>query len=87
MREASLWSAASLTYHAIMGVFSKVKPHTDRACYSIYHKQACEVIVISASHQVAARDGEDVGSDYPLKITLKHNALSVLVPEYRGIFD
>ncbi len=87
VREASLWSAASLTYHAIMGVFSKVKPHTDRACYSIYHKQACEVIVISASHQVAARDGEDVGSDYPLKITLKHNALSVLVPEYRGIFD
>ena len=87
VREASLWSAASLTYHAVKGVISKDKPHSDRACYSIYHIQADEVIVLSASGQVAARDGEDVGSEYPLKISLKHHALSVLVPIYRGFFD
>lgn len=87
VREASLWSAASLSYHAVKGVFSKLKPHGDRPCYSIYHRQAKEVIVLSASHQVAARDGEDVGSDFPLKISLKHNALLVLVAEVKGFFD
>jgi hypothetical protein len=39
------------------------------------------------SHQLAARDGEDVGSDFPLKITLKHNALLVLAPEVKGFFE
>ena len=87
VREASLWSAGSLLYHAVKGVFSKVKAHGDRPCYSIYHTQAKEVIVLSASHQVAARDGEDVGSDFPLRITLKHNALLVLVPEVKRYFD
>lgn len=87
VREASLWSAGSLMYHAVKGVFSKVTAHGDRPCYSIYHKQAKEVVVLSASRQVAARDGEDVGSDFPLKITLKHNALLVLVPEVKGFFD
>ena len=87
VREASLWSAASLTYHAIKGVFSKVKAHGDRPCYSIFHRQAKDVAVLSASHQVAARDGEDVGSDFPLKITIKHNALLVLAPVIKGFFD
>jgi len=87
VREASLWSAGSLIYHAIKGVFSKIKAHGDRPCYSIFSRQTKEVIVLSASNQVAARDGEDVGSDLPLKITLKHNALSVLVPEVKGFFD
>ena len=87
VREASLWSAGSLMYHAVKGAFSKVSPHGDRPCYSIYHRQAKEVTVISVSHQVAARDGEDVGSDFPLKISIKHNALSVLIPEVKGFFD
>ena len=87
VREASLWSAGSLMYHAVKGVFSKVTAHGDRPCYSIYHKQAKEVVVLSASRQVVARDGEDVGSDFPLKITLKHNALLVLLPEVKGFFD
>ena len=86
VREASLWSAGSLVYHALKGAFSKVKPHGDRPCYSIYSKQAKKVVVLSASNQVAARDGEDVGSDLPLKITLEHNALNVLVPEVKGFF-
>jgi len=87
VREASLWSAGSLMYHALKGVFSKIKPHGDRPCYSIYNKQAKEVVVLSASNQVAARDGEDVGSDFPIKITLEHNALTVLVPETKGFFE
>lgn len=87
VKEANLWSAGSLTYHAIKGVFSEIKPHGERSCYSIFHKQACDVVVLSASHQVAARDGEDVGTDFPLKITIKHNALRVLVPEAKGFFD
>ncbi|MEM7009214.1 MAG: diacylglycerol kinase family protein [Thermodesulfobacteriota bacterium] len=87
VREASLWSGASLAYHAIKGVFSNIKPHGERPCYSIYHHQANEVIVLSASHQLAARDGEDVGSEFPLKISIRHNALSVLIPEIRGFFD
>lgn len=87
VREASLWSAGSLMYHAVKGVFSKVNPHGERPCYSIFHRQAKEVIVLSVSHQVAARDGEDVGSNFPLKISLKHNALLVLVPEVKGFFD
>ena len=87
VREASLWSAGSLIYHALKGAFSKVKPQEGRPCYSIFSRQAKEVIVISASHQVAARDGEDVGSDFPLKITLKHNALLVLGPEIKGFFE
>jgi len=87
VREASLWSAGSLMYHAVKGVFSKVIPHGERPCYSIFHRQAKEVVVLSASHQVAARDGEEVGSDFPLKISLKHNALLVLVPEVKGFFD
>ncbi|MCH7951051.1 MAG: diacylglycerol kinase family lipid kinase [Candidatus Dadabacteria bacterium] len=87
VREASLWTAASLIYHAVKGVFSKAKPHGDRPCYSIFSRQAKEVIVFSASNQLAARDGEDVGSDFPLKITLKHNALLVLAPEVKGFFE
>jgi len=87
VKEASLWSAGSLTYHVIKGAFSEITPHGDRPCYSIFHRQACDVVVLSASQQVAARDGEDVGSDFPLKITIKHNALRVLVPEVKGFFD
>jgi len=87
VREASLWSVGSLLYHALKGAFSKVKPHGDRPCYSIFSRQAKEVIVLSASNQVAARDGEEVGSDFPIKITLEHNALTVLVPETRGFFE
>jgi len=87
VKEASLWSAGSLTYHAIKGAFSEIKPHGDRPCYSIFHRQACDVVVLSASGQVAARDGEEVGSDFPLKISIKHNALKVLVPEVKGFFD
>jgi len=87
VREASLWTAASLIYHAVKGVFSKAKPHGDRPCYSIFSRQAKEVVVLSASNQVAARDGEDVGSDFPIKITLKHNALLVLAPEVKGFFE
>lgn len=87
VREASLWSAASLGYHALKGVFSNVKAHSDRPCYSIFHRQAKEVVVTSVSNQVVARDGEDVGSNLPLKITIKHNALSVLIPKLRGFFD
>jgi diacylglycerol kinase (ATP) len=87
VKEASLWSAGSLTYHAIKGAFSEVKPHGDRPCYSIYHKQACDVVILSASGQVAARDGEDIGSGFPLKITIKHNALRVLVPKVKEFFD
>jgi len=87
VKEASIWSAGSLTYHAIKGVFSKIKPHGDRPCYSIFHRQACDVVVLSASGQLAARDGEEVGSNFPLKITVKHNALKVLVPEVKGFFD
>ncbi len=87
VREASLWTAASLIYHAVKGVFSKAKPHGDRPCYSIFSRQAKEVVVMPVSHQLAARDGEDVGSDFPLKITLKHNALLVLAPEVKGFFE
>lgn len=87
VREASLWSAGALMYHAVKGLFSKIKPHGNRPCYSIYHKKAKDVVVLSASHQLAARDGEEVGSDLPLKISLKHNALLVLVPEVKGFFD
>ncbi len=87
VREASLWSAGALMYHAVKGMFSKVAVHGDRPCYSIYHKQAKEVVVISASHQVAARDGEDVGSGFPLKVSLKHNALLVLAPVIKGFFE
>jgi len=86
VREASLWSAGSLLYHALKGAFSKAKPHGDRPCYSIFSRQAKEVIVLSASNQVAARDGEEVGSDFPIKITLEHNALTVFVPETKGFF-
>lgn len=87
VREASLWSVASLSYHALKGVFSNVKAHGDRPCYSIFHRQAKEVIVTSVSSQVVARDGEDVGSELPLKVTIKHNALRVLIPKLRGFFD
>lgn len=87
VREASLWSAASLIYHAVKGVFSDFQPHGERPCYSIYHKQAKEVVVLSASNQVAARDGEEVGSDFPLKLSIQHHALKVLVPEVKGFFD
>lgn len=87
VREASLWTAASLIYNAVKGVFSKAKPHGDRPCYSIFSRQAKEVVVMPVSHQLAARDGEDVGSDFPLKITLKHNALLVLAPEVKGFFE
>ena len=87
VREASLWTAVSLIYHVVKGVFSKAKPHGDRPCYSIFSRQAKEVVVMPVSHQLAARDGEDVGSDFPLKITLKHNALLVLAPEVKGFFE
>ena len=87
VREASLWSAGSLIYHSVKGLFSSNQPHSDRPCYSIYHTQACDVVVLSASGQVAARDGEDVGSEFPLKIKVKHDALSVLVPDVKGFFD
>ncbi len=87
VREASIWSALSLSYHALKGVLSNVKAHGDRPCYSIFHRQAKEVIVTSLSNQVVARDGEDVGSNLPLKITIKHNALRVLIPKLRGFFD
>ncbi len=87
VREASLWTAVSLIYHAVKGVFSKAKPHGDRPCYSIFSRQAKEVVVMPVSHQLAARDGEDVVSDFPLKITLKHNALLVLAPEVKGFFE
>lgn len=87
VREASLWSAGSLIFHAIKGVFSEFKPHGDRPCYSIFHRQAQEVVVLSASEQVAARDGEEVGSDFPLKFSVQHNALKVLVPEVKGFFE
>lgn len=87
VKEASLWSAGSLTYHAIKGALSEIKPHGDRPCYSIFHKQASDVVVLSASGQVAARDGEEVGSDFPLKITVKQKALQVLVPKVKGFFD
>ncbi len=87
VREASLWSALSLSYHALKGVFSNVEAHGDRPCYSMFHRQASEVIVTSISNQLAARDGEDLGSELPLKITIKHNGLRVLIPKLRGFFD
>lgn len=87
VKEASLWSAGSLTYHVIKGALSNIKPHSERLCYSIFHTQACDIVILSASGQVAARDGEEVGSDFPLKITIKSDALNVLVPRVKGFFD
>lgn len=81
VREATLWSAASVAYHAAKGVVSPEKPHPDRDCYSIYSLRGKKIKVISASGQVAARDGEKLRAGFPLKISVEHNALKVLVAD------
>ncbi len=80
-RRATLRTVGSLIYHALEGVFSNEKYKGESMCYTLYSSPAREITVTRRPSQIAARDGEEIDSGFPLTVGLEHKALQVAVPE------
>lgn len=80
-RRATLRTMGSLIYHALLGIFSGERVTGERRCYTLYSAPAREVTVHARPEQIAARDGEEIHSGFPLEVSLKHKALLVAVPK------
>lgn len=79
-RRATLRTVGSLVYHALSGLVSGKGVTGERRCYTLYSSPAKEVVVSARPEQIAARDGEEIHSAFPLKVGIRHKALLVAVP-------
>ncbi|MEQ9617565.1 MAG: diacylglycerol kinase family protein [Deltaproteobacteria bacterium] len=80
IKQATLRTVGSIIYHALSGVVSDEKVNGERRCYTLFSCPAKEVTVAPFPEQIAARDGEEIHSGFPLTIGVRHKALLVAVP-------
>ncbi len=81
IKRATLRTVGSIIYHALLGIVSDERVNGERRCYSLFSIPAKEITVTPFPEQIAARDGEEIDSDFPLTIGVRHKALLVAVPE------
>lgn len=85
VKQATLSAMGSLIYHAVLGIVSSKKEWGERRHYNIYTCPAREVSVTPRPPQIAARDGEEIDSGFPLTVTVEAKALLVAAPGKQDI--
>jgi diacylglycerol kinase (ATP) len=85
VRQATLRALGGIVYKAFSGMVSGNREWGERKDLYLYTVPAKEVSVTPRPVQIAARDGEEIDSAFPLHITVKPNALFVAVPKRQDI--
>ena len=80
IKRATLRTVGSIIYHALLGIVSDKKVNGERRCYSLFSSPAKEISVTPFPVQIAARDGEEIRSVFPLTAGVEHKSLLVVVP-------
>ncbi|HET7290266.1 MAG TPA: diacylglycerol kinase family protein [Thermodesulfobacteriota bacterium] len=85
VRQATLRALGSIVSNAMRGLISVKKEWGERRDINLYSVPAREVTVNPRPAQIAARDGEQIDSGFPLTITIEPKALLVAAPRKETI--
>lgn len=80
VRQATLPALWCIVSNAVRGLISVKKGWGERKDIHLYSAPAREVSVNPVPAQIAARDGEQIDSGFPLTVTIEPGALSVAAP-------
>lgn len=80
VRQATLPALWCIVSNAVKGLVSSKKEWGERKDLHIYSVPAREVSVNPVPAQIAARDGEQIDSGFPLTVTIEPGALRVAAP-------
>lgn len=85
VRQATLRTLGCIIYTAFQSVVSGKKEWGERTDLHLFSIHAKEISVAPRPVQIAARDGEEIESGFPLLITVEPNSLLVVTPKRKTI--